>query len=173
MNEDRQTSRGAFTLVELLMVITVLIIAAAIVLPNIGSAGDAQAMSAARVVAADLEMARDLALKTQRPHTVLFSNDEQSYKVVEDYGGESYASADAIDHPVVEGRTFEVTLARRNGMGGVAVAQVDFGGDGHVTFNELGEPSSAGSVTVEAGQAQMQVDVAGLTGSVSTTRVSN
>ncbi len=173
MNQGHEIRRGAFTLVELLMVITVLIIAAAIVLPNIGSAGDAQAMSAARVVAADLEMARDLALKTQRPHTVLFSDDEQSYKVVEDYGGESYSAADAIDHPVVEGRTFEVTLARLNGMAGVTVSEVTFGGDGYVTFNELGEPSSSGSVTVEAGRTQMQIEVAGLTGSVSTTRVSN
>jgi len=162
---------GGFTLVELLMVITVLIIAAAIVIPNIGSAADAQAMSAARALASDLELARHLALKTAQPHTVLFSDDLQSYKVVAEYGGESYAAADAIPHPVVSGKTFEVTLSARNGMGAVTVASASFGGDAYVTFNELGEPSSAGEVTVEAGDLQIVVAVAGLTGSVSTTRV--
>jgi len=169
----RANTRAAFTLVELLMVITVLVIAAAIVIPNIGSAGDTQAMSAARALAGDLEVARDLALKTQRPHTVLFSSDEQSYKVVADYDDETYAAAQAIDHPVVEGRTFEVSLARRNGMGSVVVSDVSFGGERYVTFSELGEPSSAGAITLGAGQVQMQINVAGLTGSVSTTRVSN
>ncbi|MFO8015434.1 MAG: GspH/FimT family pseudopilin [Phycisphaerae bacterium] len=173
MNADRATTRGAFTLVELLMVITILIIAAAVVIPNIGAASDTQAMSAARIVAADLEVTRDLALKTQRPHTMLFSSDSQSYKVVSDYGGEPYTSAEAIEHPVLEGRAFEVTLAERNGMSAVVVANVSFGGDAYVTFNELGEPSSSGSITVEAGDVQIRVAVAGLTGSVSTIRLAN
>ena len=49
MSTDCPKRLGAFTLVELLIVIMVLIIAAAIVIPNIGSAADAQAMSAANV----------------------------------------------------------------------------------------------------------------------------
>ncbi len=159
---------GGFTLVELLMVITILVIVAAIVIPNIGSAADAQAMSAARALASDLELARNLALKTTQPHTVLFSDDLQSYKVVADYGAESYTSAEAIAHPVVSGKPFEVTLSARSGMGAVTVASVSFGGDDYVTFNELGEPSSAGGVTVQAGDRQILVTVAGLTGSVST-----
>jgi hypothetical protein len=71
----------------------------------------------------------------------------------------------------LEGQTFEVTLSERNGMGAVTVTDVTFGTDTHVTFNELGEPSSPGSITVGAGGAQMRVDVAGLTGSVSTSRL--
>jgi len=173
MSTDCPKRLGAFTLVELLIVIMVLIIAAAIVIPNIGSAADAQAMSAARVLACDLEVARDLALKTRCPHTMLFSSDRQSYKVVADYGEESYAAADEIDHPVVAGRTFEVTLAERNGMRAVSVVDVSFGGDDYVTFNELGEPSSAGSMTVQAGDTQIRIAVTGLTGSVSTARVSD
>jgi len=173
MSREYSGRRRAFTLVELLMVITVLIIAAAIVIPNIGAASDVRAMSAARTVASDLELARDLALKTQRPHTVLFSSNGQSYKVVADYGGESYTSADAIDHPVVAGKVFEVTPAGLNGMGTVAVTGISFGGQEYVTFNELGEPSSSGSLNIEAGQTLIRIDVAGLTGSVSTTRVSD
>jgi len=163
--------RPGFTLVEMLLVVIVLIIAAAIVLPNLGSAADAQAMSAARVLAADLEVARSHALKTQRPTTLLFRDDLGAYKVVADYGGGSYASAEAIDHPVIANRAFEVELAARNGMQAVEVQSAAFGGETYVTFNELGEPSSAGTIVVEAGDIRMQVDVAGLTGSVSTRRI--
>jgi type II secretion system protein H len=173
MNPTPQGRRGGFTLVELLMVVAVLIIAAAIVIPNIGSAADAQAVSAARMLAADLEVARNLALKTQRPHTVLFRSDRQAYKVVADYGGEAYASATAVDHPVISGRTFEIVPADRNGTGAVEVLSVSFGGNTYVTFNELGEPSAPGTITLQAGETQMQITVAGLTGSVTTTRVAN
>lgn len=165
--------RRAFTLVEVLMVVIVLIIAAAVVLPNFGSAADAQALSAARVLAADLEVARSSALKTQRPHTLLFRDDLAAYKVVADYDGGAYAGAEAVDHPVVSGRPFEIHLATRNGMRAVEVQSVVFGGETYVTFNELGEPAAPGTIVLGAGDVRMQIAVAGLTGSVSTTRMTD
>ena len=59
-------------MVELLIVIAVLVIAAAIVIPSIGSAADTQAVSAARVLGSDLEVTRSLALTTQQPHSLVF-----------------------------------------------------------------------------------------------------
>ena len=164
---------GGFTLAELIVVIVILMIAAAIVIPNIGTASDTQATSAARTLASDLEMARNLALMTQRPHTVLFSPTRQSYKIVADYSGGTYAATQAIPHPVVVGKRFEVTLAEHNGMGNVQVTNVSFGGDARVTFDALGDPSSAGTITLQTAGMQMEVSVAGLTGSVSTHRVTN
>jgi len=165
--------RCAFTLVELLIVVAVLVIAAAVVIPNIGSAADAQAMSAARVLAADIEMARSLALRSMRPHTVLFSDDLQSYKVVADYDGGSFAAAEAVPHPVTEGKRMETTLAERLGMDRVTVESVSFGGERFVTFNELGEPSASGTVIVAAGDLEVEVAVAALTGTVTVSRVSD
>lgn len=160
-----------FTLVEMLIVVAVLIIAAAIVIPSIGSAADTQAVSAARVLGSDLEVTRSLALTTQRLHSLVFSPDLQSYKVVADYGGEAYATVAAVPHPVTAGRAFDVTLARQNGMNAVRMAGVAFGANTYVTFDSQGEPSSAGIVTVESGRVQMQVSVAALTGAVSITRI--
>jgi len=98
---DRQGQRpSGFTLVEIIIVVLVLMIAAAVVIPSIGSAADSQVASATRVLACDMEAARSLALTTQQPHTVLFSADKQSYKVVENYGGGAYGTAVPIDHPV-------------------------------------------------------------------------
>jgi len=161
-----------FTLVELLIVIAVLVIAAVIVIPSIGSAADMQAVSAARVVGSDLEVVRSLALTTQRLHSLVFSPDLQSYKVVADYGGEPYATAAAISHPVTVGKQFDVTLAQQNGMKAVRMTGVAFGGNTYVTFDSQGEPSSGGTVTVESGRVQMQVSVAALTGAVTITRTS-
>jgi len=172
-HRDNTGRRPGVTLIELMVVIVILMIAAAVVIPNIGTAGDTQTTGAARVLASDLETARSLALKTQRPHTVLFSPTRQSYKVVADYAGTTYASTQAIAHPVVVGKAFEVTLAEHNGMGNVQVTGVSFGGDAYVTFDALGEPSSAGTVNLQAGGVQMEVTVAGLTGSIATERVSN
>jgi len=172
MNMARwMTPDRGFTLVELLIVIAVLVIAAAIVIPSIGSAADTQAVSAARVLGSDLEVTRSLALTTQEPHSLVFSPDLQSYKVVANYGGEAYATVVAVPHPVTAGRQFDVTLARQNGMDAVRIAGVSFGGSTYVTFDSQGEPSSAGAVTVESGQVQMQVSVAALTGAVTVTRL--
>lgn len=168
----RRRGRSAFTLVELLIVIMVLAVAAAIVIPNIGTAADSQAISAARVLGADLEMARSLALTTQQPHSLVFSTDRQSYKVVVNYGGGGYAMATAVPHPVVPGRWFEVNLASLCGMDSVTVISVAFGGADYVTFNAQGEPSAAGTVTLRAGTTQMQVSVQALTGAVVTARTS-
>jgi prepilin-type N-terminal cleavage/methylation domain-containing protein len=153
-----------FTLVELVLVVLVLTIAAAIVIPSIGSAADSQASGAARVVACDLKSAQSLAQTTQQPHTILFSPDRQTYKVVRNYAGEDYADADAIPHPVRAGQLYEMVLRRQGGLGSVTVTDVDFDGDAYVTFDAEGTPSAAGTVTVGAGDILMTVTVQALTG---------
>jgi prepilin-type N-terminal cleavage/methylation domain-containing protein len=162
--------RPALTLIEILIVIMILAIAAMIVVPRIGTAADAQATGAARVLQADLEVARSLALTKQQSYSLVFSPDRQSYKVVANYAGGAYATAVAVDHPVIAGKLFEVTLARLNGMSSVTVTSVSFGGQTYVTFSSQGDPVAAGSVTIHAGSVVMVVAVEGLTGVVTATR---
>jgi len=162
-----RVSNSGFTLVEILIVILVLLISAAVVIPSIGTAADSQVTSAARVLACDLETVRSLALTTQVPHTVLFSPDLRSYKVVTNYAGGSYALATAIDHPVRATDPFVVTLAQQNGMSRVTLTQVNFGGHAYVTFDSQGQASDSGFITLAAGSFQMQVSVEALTGVVS------
>ncbi|HUU30526.1 MAG TPA: GspH/FimT family protein [Phycisphaerae bacterium] len=171
MKSRRSFHSAAFTLVELLIVIMILAIAAAIVVPNLGTAADSQVVSAARVLESDLGLARSLALTTQQTHSVVFSPDLQSYKVVADYGGGAYAAAVAVEHPVRVGARMETTLKKLGGMGAVVVAGVSFGGGAtYVTFNSLGEASSAGSITLQAGGTQMVISVESLTGAVTVQR---
>ena len=162
---------SAWTLVEILIVLTVLAIAAAIVVPSMGTAGDSQATSAAQVLESDLEVARSLALTTQQPHSLVFSTDRQSYKVVANYTGGAYDSATAVLNPVVPGKRLQVTFAKENGMSAVVVGTVTFGGVTYVTFNSYGEPSATGGVMLSAGRTTMRVLVQSLTGTVTVTRV--
>jgi prepilin-type N-terminal cleavage/methylation domain-containing protein len=170
MRTARALSRAAFTLVEILIVILVLAIAAAIVIPNIGSANDSQAIAAATILQSDMEVARSMAMNTQVPHSVVFSADVQSYKVVANYGGGAYSSAVAVSHPVIKGKLYEVRMSGLNGMSHVSVTSVAFGGQPYVTFLSLGDPSAGGSVVLHAGLVTMTVSVEALTGIVSVTR---
>lgn len=171
MERQREGLRG-FTLVEIIIVVLVLMIAAAVVIPSIGTAADSQVISAARVLACDMEAARSLALTTQQTHTILFSSDRQSYKVVADYAGGAYGVTAAIDHPVRATDPFEVTLAQMNGMSRVVVTDVDFADEAFVTFDSQGQASNSGTVALAAGSFRMQVSVEALTGVVSVTSVS-
>ncbi|MGB2753949.1 MAG: GspH/FimT family protein [Phycisphaerae bacterium] len=160
----------AYTLAEMVVVVLVLAIAAAIVIGSIGTTKDAQAISGARVLASDVELARNLAVTTQAPHTVLFSSDRQSYKVVANYTGGGYALATAVEHPVRGNERFEVRLASLNGMESVVVETVSFGGQTYVTFDAEGDPSNGGSVTLRSGGTGMVISVEALTGAVSVAR---
>lgn len=160
----------AYTLAEMVVVVLVLAIAAAIVIGSIGTTKDAQAISAARVLASDVELARNLAVTTQAPHTVLFSSDRQSYKVVANYTGGGYALATAVEHPVRANELFVVTLASLNGMESVVVGPVSFGGQTYVTFDAEGDPSNGGSVTLRSGGTGMVISVEEMTGAVSVER---
>lgn len=163
-------TRSAFSLVELIVVVAILAIVAALVIPKIGSAGDSQAIAAATILKSDLEVTRSLALTTQQTHSLVFSSDRQSYKVVANYTGGDYAAATAVAHPVLAQQSFTVTLASKNGMSGVTVVSASFGGAAYVTFSSQGEPSSAGTVTLRSGSTQMQVSIEVLTGTVTVTR---
>jgi prepilin-type N-terminal cleavage/methylation domain-containing protein len=167
---NNSLSRAAFTIVEILIVLLVLAIGAAIVIPNIGSANDSQAIAAAAILQADLEVARSMAMATQAPYSVVFSSDRQSYKVVANYGGGAYDSTTAIGHPVNKNKPYEVRLSGLNGMSRVTVAGVSFGGQPYVTFLSLGQPTAGGSVIMTVGQITMTVSVETLTGIVSVIR---
>ena len=163
--------RAAFTLVEILLVVLVMAIAAVIVIPRIGSAQDSQVISAARVVQSDLDVVRSLAVTTQKPYTLLFSPDKKSYKVAVNYAATSYAATTPVPHPIYAKQNYEVFLASLNGMNAVLVTDVNSSGTQYVTFQPLGDPAAAWSVTLQSGRCKKQVSVEALTGNIAVTTV--
>lgn len=150
---------GAFTLVEVLVVVLILAIAAAVVIPQAVDASDVQSLSAARTLACDIEYARDLAITLAEPITVKFERANNTYRL-------RNASSDLI-HPISR-KAFVVNFSAQSGMSKVKLLSDTFTND-QVTFNETGSPDGSGSVTIQAGPASYRIDVAPATGKVNVT----
>ena len=73
------TRSGGFTLIEIIIVVVILGIAAAMAVPMFSGAADMQLRSAANRIAADLDYAKGLAVTHQQPFTVVFSTAGESY----------------------------------------------------------------------------------------------
>ena len=73
--------RRGFTLIELMVVLVIMAIAAAIAVPMFSGAGTIEVEAAGHVVAADLEYARSLAISRQQTYSVVFDAAGESYQV--------------------------------------------------------------------------------------------
>ena len=150
----------SFTLLELMVVVMILAIVAAVAVPMAVGTGDMQVISAARMMSADLQYAQNTAITTQRPITVAFDTSAESYSL-------SNASG-ALIHPITK-EAFTVNFMSREGFNALDVVSADFGENLSVTFDELGAPDSAGTVILRAGPHVYQVSVATATGKVTVT----
>lgn len=151
---------AGFTLAEILVVVGVVAVIAALAVPYFGSMDGTQAVSAARTLASDLEYAQNVAITVQEPVTVTFSDSGETYTL-------SNASGPLI-HPITKAAYTEDFRAR-DGLSDVDLVSASFGGASSVTFDSLGTPDSAGTVTLQAGPHVYRVNVASVTGRVSVT----
>ncbi len=158
---------GGFTLIEIIMVVVILGIAALAVVPMLSSAADIQVRTAANMIAADLEYAKNMAITQQKNYSVVFDIVNETYEIRDD-------TATVIGHPVNVGRDFVVDFANDGRLDQVDIALADFdpGSELTVTFDYLGgpysggDPLNAGSVDLQAGTFTMTVTVEPVTGYV-------
>jgi len=152
------SSSKGFTLVELMVVLLIMAIAAAIVVPSLASTSDFQALSAARMIVADLQYAQDAAITTQSDVTVDFDTENYSYTLSNQSG--------PLVHPMTKG-AYTIAFPAMHGFKSVRLAAA-FGAGGHsVTFDVTGSPDQAGMVTVLAGSYQHAIRLSEGTGTVS------
>ena len=76
------TSCAGFTLVEVLIVLSVLAVIAAIAVPALRSGQTQSIESVARTLAADLRLARSLAIRDNSPWTIRFFADANAYELI-------------------------------------------------------------------------------------------
>lgn len=155
------------TLIEVLMVLLIIAIAAAIVIPNVVDTNDIQVVSAARMLASDLQYAQDDAITTQSPVTLTFDTNNESYQL-------SNASG-LLKHPINKADDYKIEFKKTQSLQNVDIVSVDFGGTNAVTFDMVGAPSSVSTgsgghnIVLQAGSNVFYLDVAPATGKVTVT----
>jgi prepilin-type N-terminal cleavage/methylation domain-containing protein len=160
MQKPNHRARGGFTLIEILCVVFIFSIAAAIVIAGIGSQGDLQAQSAAREVMADLLYAQNQAIATQQNVYVYFNTAGKTYYLYKPWGT-------TLTNPISE-HAYSTSWSAASWT----VSSVNFGGSPAVYFDSLGEPwscdntGSNGALLSSTGTVQITSDGKSMTISI-------
>ena len=162
----RDRIRG-FTLVELLIVIVIISIAALTAIPMMSSAAGMQIRSAANMLAADLEYAKSMAISRAQNFSVIFDVNAESYRIEDQYGN-------ILPHPVKKGFTYVIDFQNDGRLDKVDIVSVDFDSTNKITFDYLGSPYNGnpgplnnGVINLQAGGTIITVAVEPVTGYVS------
>lgn len=157
-------------MIELLIVVAILAIAAAIVVPMASSAGSMQLRAAVNTVAADLEYAKSMSISRGQKYSVVFDKSGglyYRYRVVDQNGN-------PIRHPITQKSEYVVSFQSDGPLGQVAIAGVNFNGMDKVSFDPLGSPFdgsganlNTGVITLQAGGLTRTVTVEPVTGYIS------
>jgi Tfp pilus assembly protein FimT len=117
-----------------------------------------QALSAARIIATDIQYAQNVAITMQTPVTVQFDESADRYSL-------SNASG-TLKHPMTN-KDYVVDFQTRGDFDQLDLTSVSFDGGDSLVFDELGSPDAGGSVTVLGGSQTYRIDVTSVTGTVS------
>jgi len=127
--------KRALTLVELLLVLTMLAIMAVVGMVAYGSYHFQNLMAAAERISADLKYVQNLALTTNEWHGADFQSEPiNAYHLYLTTGG----TDTIIGDPANPNRPFQVSLA--DNFPGINLSGVNIGGGAKVEFNPLGIP---------------------------------
>lgn len=171
------TSRRAFTLVEILVVVTIIGIAGAIVIPHLMEAGTLGVQAASRMVIADILFAQNDAIAAQNSRRVVFDVANNRYWLTTDLTfalNTVPAPGNAMGvnwkgGPLNSNFIFDFDTDER--FDGVILQNVNFGGNTTLEFDALGGPTSGGTLQLVSGNNQYQIDVAPFTGRVTVARL--
>lgn len=152
-----------YTLVEVLIIVAILGIAAAIVVPQMLAAGTLGVQAAARIIIADILFAQNDAIAQQRTRKVVFDPANESYSLVDEN--------DAVISARWKGggdNNYIVDFTTDSRFQGVVIVSADFGGATPQTleFDDLGGPLNGGTVEIEYQGERYRVTVASFTGRV-------
>lgn len=145
---DRMRGR-AYTLVEVLVTVTVLSIAAALVIPSFGQTDVLRVQAGVRAIVSDLTTAQSDALAFQRGRAMRFYPNERRYRLLEVRGTTLDENLDLLDETQFTGSDFGDTVI----TGGY------FAFPDTIIFDEMGSPVDTPAGTSAA--PNQWVDLAG------------
>lgn len=155
-------ARG-YTLVEVLMVVVIVGIAAAVVVPQMLEAGSMQIQSAGRMVIADIIYAQNEAIAQQANRKLVFDPAQNSYKIT-DASGNALASSWRMGGGGTTDYTVSFTGDSR--FDRVKLSAAAFNNATTLEFDPLGGPLAGGTVDLVSGNLKYRISVADYTGRV-------
>ena len=148
---------SGFTIIEVLIVVVILSIAAFVAIPMVGSAASMQIRSASNMIAADLEYARSMAISRGANYTVVFDCNNNRYWIEDQYNT-------VISHPVKKGFDYVVDFQNDSRLGKVGIID-EANNLSSVTFDYFGSPANGGDIELEAGEdIEITISVEEVTG---------
>ena len=161
----------AYTLIEILIVVTLLGIASALVVPNVGSTDVLRVQSSVRAIVSDINFAQSDALARQQGRAVVFDTVANTYSVIEVRG----VTLDPVNDTIVK-----VDLKNAHKFHDSKIESATFDGGNTLVFDEMGgtvagpnstTPSSGGTIIITGSGARFKITVEAYTGRVTVARI--
>jgi prepilin-type N-terminal cleavage/methylation domain-containing protein len=145
-----RAAAAAFTLVEILVVVVILGIAAAVIVPQMGTRDDLRVDGARRMLMADLIYAQNRSISTQTRHYVVFDTNSspRTYKIVTNLSAAN-PNGTPVQHPVTRADEFKAVFGLNapsgaqnitHGLEVIGLGTVNIEGHNVLCFDELGVP---------------------------------
>lgn len=143
----------AFTLLEILIVVAVLGIAAAMVIPAMGQTGVLRVQAAVRSIVSDMTFAQADAMAYQERRAIIFDVDESTYRLVAVPGDEVEPETNTLYDPTRPDGLYVVDF-QDDQFGGSRIVSAVFDDDATLIFDSLGGPvaDASGSTPGNGGQ---------------------
>lgn len=176
--QAHRSARG-YTLIEILVVVTIMGIAGMVVLPALGQTNVLRVQGAIRAVVADITFAQADALAYQSERAIVFDVAENMYTLVEVNGANIDPDANAIYNPQGPDLRYVVDFDDPR-WGGIQLAAPNFGDEPVLIFDEMGgpilapgsdEPGTGGTVDVIGTDSRFRITVEPFTGHVTVAEV--
>ena len=159
----RTLPRRGYTLIEVLVTVTIMGLAAAIVVPNMLQGGTLGVQAGARMIIADTLYAQNEAMAQNDARRVLFDPAGNNY-TVQHHDGTAWV---ADRNPVLGGSStnnYIIDFDTDNRFQGVEIVSADFGGEQWIEFDDLGNPSSGGTVRIAFNEHRYDIRIAPFSG---------
>jgi len=177
-SQQPRRSQG-YTLIEVLLVVTIMGIAGAMVAPSMSQAGVLRIQAAVRMIVSDITFAQMDALGYQEQRAIVFDVDNNQYTLVQVNGNSIDADADALYDLKGPQQRYRISLNDAR-YGGTVIESASFDGNATLIFDEMGGPvstpgssnlSDGGSIVLAGPLSRWRVNVAAFTGRVTVTRL--